>query len=105
LAAFKKNSWALPITTLKLGLAGVSKVSLWFPVDGCFFFEEPGISINQSFQINPSDSSDGLGMTHRDIHFPCHLLLVLGILLGRCLRLKILGILRVPHGFMLINSD
>ena len=44
LAAFKKNShfcwWcsALPITTLKLGVAGVSRVSLWFPVDGCFFW-------------------------------------------------------------------
>jgi hypothetical protein len=69
----QKNSWALPITTLKLGLAGVSKVSLFFFLwMAGTFFEEPGISINQSFQINPSsDSSDGLGMTHRDIHFPC----------------------------------
>ena len=44
LAAFKKNShfcwWcsALPITTLKLGVAGVSRATLWFPVDGCFFW-------------------------------------------------------------------
>ena len=38
-------SWcsALPIATLKLGVAGVSKVSPWFHVDGCFF-EEPGIT-------------------------------------------------------------
>ena len=42
LAGLQKSShlcwWcsALPITTLKLGVAGVSKLSLWFQVDGCF---------------------------------------------------------------------
>ena len=49
LAAFQKNNhfcwWcsALPITTLHLGVSRVSKVSLWFHVDGCYF-EEPGMS-------------------------------------------------------------
>ena len=40
---------ALPITTLKLGVAGVSKVSLWFPLDGCLSWRTRWVFLVLSF--------------------------------------------------------